>query len=192
LKTSSRPFLLAFSPIIPDRFPRTSFSANPVLQEFQIEAEFEVKKLKTDFQETIEYFEVLSERVKKFEEDLTIASFSEIHPFLDVLKSGFLDGAAKNKGRDAVKKVNDRADKIIQDAFNCCINLHGYLNSIIVDINAAVPKYLSNATFLNHKKEDMCKGLDESEILFNKFIKLLKIFAVHVDHARKSIQESEV
>jgi len=185
-----------FKYIIPMRIIKSFlsffFSTNilPVLQEFQIEAEFAVKKQKTDFQETVEYFEVLSERVKKFEEDLTIASFSEIHPFLEVLKNGFLDGAAKNKGREAVKKVNDRADKIIQDAFRCCIDLHGHLNNIIIDVNAAVPKLLSNAMFLNHKKEDLCKGLVESEELFKKFIKLLKIFAVHVDSARKSMQES--
>ncbi len=162
-----------------------------ILQETQLEAEFAVKKQKTDFQEMIEYFEILNEKVKKFEEDLSIPSFSEIHPYVEALKNGFLDNKEKSKARDAIKKLNKRADKFIQETFKASINLHGFITKINVDINAANPRLLNNAPFLNHKKDKLCKGLEESAALFNKFIKLLKIFAVHVDGARKSFQESD-
>ena len=107
------------------------------------------------------------------------------------LRNGFLDKKEKNKAREAVRKVNSRADEFIQQSFTVSINLHGSLTNIAMDINAAHPKMIANAMFLQHKKEEMCQGLEESVQLFGKYIKLLKIFAVHVDQARKSFQEKD-
>lgn len=188
--------LPAFKYIIPMRIIKSFlfYFYSPVilsvLQEFQVEAEFVEKKQKTVFQEMVENFEMLIEKIKKFEEDLTIPSFSELLPYLEALKNGFLDNKSKTKAREAVRKVNDRADKLIQDSFSASINLHGSLTNIIVDINAQSPKLLSNALFLNHKKEDLCKNMEEAAELFNKYIKLLKIFAVHMDGARKRMDKS--
>jgi Family of unknown function (DUF5312) len=189
--------LPAFQYIIPVRIIKSfiMFFYSPqilnVLQEIQLEAEFLNKKQKTEFQEIVEYFEILNEKIKKFEEDLTIPSFSELHQYVEALRNGFLDKKEKNKAREAVRKVNNRADTFIQETFTASINLHGYMTSIVLDINAPTPKLIANAMFLNHKKEDLCKSMEDSVELFNKFIKLLKIFAVHVDSARKSFQESQ-
>lgn len=173
-----------------------SFFYSPVilstLQEFQVESEFFNKKQKSEFQTMVETYESVLTKVKKFEEDLTIPSFSELLPFIDALREAFLDNKAKHKGREAIRQVNGRADQLIQATFASAINLHGYLTNINVDLKAATPKLLSNTLFMNNNKEDLCSSLEEAGDYFNRFIKLLKIFAVHVDQARHSMKEAEL
>lgn len=189
--------LSSFRYVIPMRiiksFNRFFYSPflQPVLQEFQVEAEYFNKKQKEEFQESVESYESLKSKVKKFEEDLTIPSFSELLPYVDALRDAFLDNKAKTKGREAVRKVNGRADRLIQESFTSLITLHGHLVNINVDMHAAVPKLLSNTLYMK-KKEEFLAGLEEAADLLNKYIKLLKIFAVHVDKARQSVQGSTV
>ena len=161
----------------------------PMLQELSLKAEFKDAGQSAKLNDLIGELSELSERIRKFEEDLTTQSFSEVNPHIEKFKIGILDKTDKFKAGDAIDRVDKRADKIIQDSFRLTSGLYEVVKELLADMKDKNPRLLANTAYFINSTGPFFRTLEGSVKYSYRFTNLLRMFSVDIEETKKFVKK---
>jgi hypothetical protein len=161
------------------------------LEFFLNEAEFFSDEVSGKYREAVSDFEVLTVQIGKFEEDLKAEEYSAIIPLKRQVTDGKLTEKDKKAAGQAIKKVNQGADRIIQQAYGCAEKLLTQVRIIRKEFKIDNPTLLINALYLKRNKSDVVFGLEREEEILEKFLQAMKAIAVNMAAVKSGLKEGK-
>lgn len=162
---------------------------HPAFQSFFLEAEFSDADFSEDLHEAVEGMGERGIALERFEKEMAIFSFSKIQPTIDLMQGGLADHASKAKAVKVVEKINEEADRIIQDYFAILTRLRTGMEKIRIDILAHGPELLRNTSFLKSKRPQLVTELERGVELLEKALRLLRMFSVDLEATKKDLHK---